>query len=349
MKKEFTGARYGFIDAIRGIAALLVMLQHSLYSSGLLGDIHGPLTGFIPTMLELGETGVVAFFLVSGFVIPLSLEKTANFKMFWIHRILRIYPLYLCVYFVSLVLHLGTFDISGFSAHVVNFLSHLLMIQEYVKQPNLVGGSWTLSIEMIWYIGLSVLFLLALNKKPRLLVALAVAASFLACVVCAFGPHLPMGRLSMLVCCVLGFVCYRYGKSDLSSREFCFLAGLLIIAIVTNLMTGFLLFPSAYPTASFAMVRGSWSLGILIFFIPFLFRQSSIWDNSLLSFLGKISYSIYLGHGVVLHLLEDSPLTGWWFIAAVFVSTILVASLSYRYIEQPPIQFGKKLNSLRQL
>ena len=90
--------RYGFIDTVRGIAACLVMLQHSLYQSGLLGDWpNSELTGFDPNWLELGETGVVAFFLVSGFVIPLSLEKTANFKVFWLHRALRIYPLYIVV------------------------------------------------------------------------------------------------------------------------------------------------------------------------------------------------------------------------------------------------------------
>ena len=61
-------SRYAFIDAMRGIAACLVLLQHSLYQSGLLGE-RGRETAFIPTWLELGETGVVAFFLVSGFVI----------------------------------------------------------------------------------------------------------------------------------------------------------------------------------------------------------------------------------------------------------------------------------------
>ena len=72
-----TTSRYGFIDTIRGIAACLVMLQHSLYQSGLLGDWPGTkLTGFIPNWLELGETGVVAFFLVSGFVIG----SVANFS-----------------------------------------------------------------------------------------------------------------------------------------------------------------------------------------------------------------------------------------------------------------------------
>ncbi len=93
-------ARYGFLDAIRGLAACSVMLQHSLYASGILGNFNSgqPLIGFIPTWLELGETGVVAFFLVSGFVIPLSLEKTADLRLFWRHRAFRIYPLYIAVY-----------------------------------------------------------------------------------------------------------------------------------------------------------------------------------------------------------------------------------------------------------
>jgi hypothetical protein len=52
-------ARYGFIGAIRGVAACLVLLEHSLYQSGLTTEF----PGFIPDQLELGETGVVAFFL----------------------------------------------------------------------------------------------------------------------------------------------------------------------------------------------------------------------------------------------------------------------------------------------
>jgi peptidoglycan/LPS O-acetylase OafA/YrhL len=96
------GGRYGFLDSIRGFAACLVMLQHTLYQSGLLGSDLTRLTGFIPTWLELGETGVVAFFIVSGFVIPLSLEKTNDFRLFWVHRALRIYPLYALIYCTTL-------------------------------------------------------------------------------------------------------------------------------------------------------------------------------------------------------------------------------------------------------
>src|ERR1700726_346263 len=154
-------SRYGFIDTIRGIAACLVLLQHSLYQSGLLGDWPGTkLTGLIPNWLELGETGVVAFFLVSGFVIPLSLEKTSNFKLFWIHRALRIYPLYITIFIVSFAIKVGG-NIHSIRAFFVDAISHLLFVQEYLKQEDFVGGSWTLSLEMAWYIVISGLFLVS--------------------------------------------------------------------------------------------------------------------------------------------------------------------------------------------
>src|ERR1700744_557017 len=87
------------------MAALLVMLQHSLYQSGLLD--RGMLGRIIPSEVEFGETGVVAFFLVSGFVIPLSLEKTASLRLFWIHRVLRIYPLYILVFILTFLILRG--------------------------------------------------------------------------------------------------------------------------------------------------------------------------------------------------------------------------------------------------
>jgi peptidoglycan/LPS O-acetylase OafA/YrhL len=144
-----TTSRYGFIDAVRGVAACAVMLQHSMYASGILGGPPGSiLRGFIPTWLELGETGVVAFFLVSGFVIPLSLEKTAELKRFWLHRALRIYPLYILIFFLTFAAMAGgrVHSVHGF---LVNFLSHILFVQEYAKQEEFVGGSWTLSLEVV--------------------------------------------------------------------------------------------------------------------------------------------------------------------------------------------------------
>jgi peptidoglycan/LPS O-acetylase OafA/YrhL len=345
---NITASRYGFIDSIRGIAACLVMLQHSLYTGKILAEGSDSfLYGLLPNLLELGQTGVVAFFLVSGFVIPLSLEKTANFRLFWVHRILRIYPLYLAVYVVSLFVQ-GGGSLEGTVAFIKNIGAHLLMVQEYVKQPNFVGGSWTLAIEMVWYIGLSGLFLLGLNKKTNLLVALALLASAAACVVCAFGLHMPMGRLSMLVCCVFGLVCYRRERGEITRKHFFVLCAALVLMIASNLVCGFLLFPASDPTSSLTTVQNSWSLAALVFFVPFAFRGLPVWDHSILAFLGRISYSIYLVHGLVLHGLKDTPVTGWALVALTFVVTLPLAALTYRLIESPPIRWGKRFKHASQ-
>jgi len=340
-----TSSRYGFIDAARGIAACLVMLQHSLYSSGLLGNYPTEvLTGFIPRWLEFGETGVMTFFIVSGFVIPLSLEKTNNFKLFWLHRALRIYPLYLAIFFATCALKLGG-GLDSIGAFATNFLTHLFFIQEYVSQENFVGGSWTLSLELIWYIGLSALFLISMNKKVVLLVVVGILVSISAQIGCALGHHLPMGRLSMLMCCVLGLVFYRYDRGEISLRLFAILVGAMFLTILGNLFVGMQLFPSPHPTADFRMAGTSWGLGGLIFCGLFFTRQSAMWSHGVFNFLGRISYSVYLVHGVVLLALAHTLLHGWLFVATVFAVTIGISMLTYRFIEAPPIKFGHSMGA----
>ncbi len=318
------------------------MLQHGLYESGLLGNaLHASRIDFIPSYLELGETGVVAFFLVSGFVIPLSLEKTGNIRVFWIHRILRIYPLYITVYIATILVQFGG-GLQGLHDYAVNALSHLLMIQEYVRQKGFVGGSWTLSIEMVWYLGLSVALLLSFNKNTNILVFFAVFASVIASALCIYGVHVPMGRLSMLVCCVFGFVCFRWNKGDIAVRDFIVVSAVLMTAIAGNLLVGFHLYPDIHPSATFTTVRDSWLLAGLLFFGPFFSSKLKIWQNPALAYVGRISYSIYLVHGVILYLLKQTELSGVPFLFVTFIVTFIVASITYRYIEAPPIRLGHR-------
>ena len=338
-------SRYGFIDAIRGIAACLVMLQHSLYQSGLLGGPAGAhLTGFIPTWLELGETGVVAFFIVSGFVIPLSVEKTSSFKLFWFHRALRIYPLYIFTFFLTFAITSGG-DIHSMKAFWLDLGAHLLFIQEYTAQQNFVGGSWTLSLEMIWYIAISGLAVLSLNKKSVWLVAACLVLSLAADAVCASGHPLPMGRLSMLLCCVLGLICYRWDAGHITRKMFLGLSGALAVAIALNIYLGFQLFPAAHPSAAFRVVACSWSVAALVYFLPFFTRKSAIWSHPAFGFLGRHSYSIYLLHPIVLVMLTWAHVTSAPLIALTFLVTIGIAMLTYRFIESPPISFGHLFKS----
>src|SRR5436305_3617009 len=80
--------RLAFLDALRGVAALAVVAAHiQAHLADPVGDI-APARYF-----SAGQFGVTLFFLVSGFVIPMTLERGSP-RSFWIKRVCRLYPLY---------------------------------------------------------------------------------------------------------------------------------------------------------------------------------------------------------------------------------------------------------------
>ena len=332
------GSRYLFIDIVRGIAASAVFIQHSLEMSGL--EVVGP-GNFCLSWLNLGEVGVVAFFLVSGFVIPLSLERTGSIATFWAHRAFRIYPLYLCVYFATLATSIYW---GAAATHVpLNFLLHLFFVQEYVGIKDYVPGSWTLSLEACWYLGFTCLFLLSFHKRCIALVLAAAAASLVACAIALGVARIPMGRVSLLVVCLLGLLAYRNEQGDIGKRVFILGSVTLAASICANLLVGFLLHPSSSLTAaSFRCVLLSWLLGGSIFFVPFMFRKASLWNNRPLLYLGKISYSVYLVHPLVLAALARTALRGLLFVGVAALLTLAVSSLTYSCVERPAIRFSHR-------
>jgi peptidoglycan/LPS O-acetylase OafA/YrhL len=95
-----TPVRLAWLDALRGYAALVVVVFH--LSPTVLGtDRHLA----IYRHFDLGKYGVLLFFLVSGYVIPMSLERHGSLRRFWIGRLCRIYPAYLAA--IALVLLLS--------------------------------------------------------------------------------------------------------------------------------------------------------------------------------------------------------------------------------------------------
>ncbi|HGN8960890.1 TPA: acyltransferase family protein, partial [Klebsiella pneumoniae] len=76
-------------------------------------------------------------------------------------------------------------------------------------------------------------------------------------------------------------------------------------------------------------------------------------DNKFVLFLGKISYSIYLVHMVVLvfvlhlrYLLNINGIEAYFFVISVtFLTTIFLSSITYYFVEQPFIKVGKKLSN----
>jgi peptidoglycan/LPS O-acetylase OafA/YrhL len=153
--------RLEFLDALRGIAALVVAVQH-------LGEPHWVgLVGWSHHWFRLGEFGVLLFFLCSGFIIPASLERRNDLVEFWIGRFFRLWPLYLAV----LAVVLGAWGLTLRYAPPEGYrgwedsLLNLSMLQVFTTRPLIIGASWTLGYELVFYLLVSVLFLLGLHRN----------------------------------------------------------------------------------------------------------------------------------------------------------------------------------------
>ncbi len=151
-----------------------------------------PVRDFLYRWLDLGEYGVFVFFLVSGYIIPASLERKGSVRGFWTSRLFRLYPLYV----VALVLaaaayHTGHGTIRGAEHHPGQSVSAwLLMLPNLLTGPNVPNVTWTLSYEMVFYLLLVALFSWGVHPRSGWY------ASAFAVGAVALGGLLPMAALT---------------------------------------------------------------------------------------------------------------------------------------------------------
>ncbi|MGW0866550.1 acyltransferase family protein [Streptomyces sp. NPDC002611] len=186
-------SRLGWLDALRGIAALVVVFDHSSYT-------------FMPELrrelmpeFNTSRYGIMVFFLVSGYIIPASLERRGCVRAFWIGRIFRVYPLWAAVVAVLCALGLiGVAELRDFGGQgvVTVAVAHATMLQELLGTPNLLLVLWTLSYEMSFYLLVVALFTVRLHQRSS---AVSVVLAGLAAVSVAAGVVLPVSALSGVV------------------------------------------------------------------------------------------------------------------------------------------------------
>jgi peptidoglycan/LPS O-acetylase OafA/YrhL len=154
-------SRLAWLDALRGFAALCVVFDHG--STLLLL----PARSFLYQWLNLGQYGVFVFFLVSGYIVPASLERKGSVRGFWISRAFRLYPLFLVGLVLSAVAYkTGHGTIQNAGAHrVTAVLGWLFMLQNLNAGLNVPVVTWTLSYEMVFYLLLAGLFSWGVHRR----------------------------------------------------------------------------------------------------------------------------------------------------------------------------------------
>ncbi|MFI1051915.1 acyltransferase family protein [Streptomyces griseoruber] len=187
-------SRSDWLDALRAVAALVVVFDHA--SASFLPEFRRDLMPHFNT----SRYGIMVFFLVSGYIIPASLERRGSVRSFWTGRILRLYPLW--AFAVGAVLLL---DLTGVAplrtAHdgrgaVGTALAHLTLLQELLGTPGLLLVLWTLSYEMAFYLLVVGLFTVRRHQRSA---AVAVVLAVLAAVGALTGGALPVSALSGLI------------------------------------------------------------------------------------------------------------------------------------------------------
>ncbi|WP_162002506.1 acyltransferase [Streptomyces sp. CB01881] len=231
------GSRLGWLDALRGLAALVVALHHF----GILEML--PFGGAIWWHFDLGLYGVMLFFLVSGYIIPASLERRGDVRAFWVGRLFRIYPALIATFAVSIMmLPKGDGSVALFRTghNLISLVANATMLQDMLNVVNGMGVTWTLTYEMIFYFLVTGLFTLGWHKRSS-----SFAVGF-AAVGLVFGGSLAtttiahdLGTTRNLVLAaalivVMGFACMLSGNPVLTRTGGVLVAGLAVVLLLNN-------------------------------------------------------------------------------------------------------------------
>lgn len=274
--------RYEGLDLLRGLASLAVCVYHVTRFIPNTND--GVLFGALRNATGYGWLGVEVFFVVSGFVIPLSLYRSgyrlSNYPKFILKRVTRLDPPYfasICVvlavaYWLSI--HTGTsFQVEGAPVTWERILLHLGYLNAFVGQRWLNPVYWTLAIEFQFYLIIGLLFVPLSARSRYVRISAEVTLGIVCLIFGRPGPSLTSFGFLFL----LGVLTFQYAVGITQRREF---ALSIIPAALGSLLTLGLLETLA---------------GLLAVLVIVLRERGSRASE----FAGRISYSLYLLHWCV--------------------------------------------------
>ncbi|TYP74694.1 acyltransferase family protein [Paenibacillus methanolicus] len=341
--------RLSWIDAIRGYAAIAVVIYHLWeinsrflhFEAGT--TLQRVLEFFIRDGLDIGKIGVVMFFAVSGFVIPYSLLKTKEFNLlkFVSSRFFRLYPLYWLSIILALVV-MGT-KFGGFQ-----IAANATMFQSFIGVEDMLGVYWTLQIELIFYILCALYFLLGIIQKSKSIL-LNMYFWLIASLMLAAARYVTEINLPVALTLALSVMFFGMAWRKLKQNE-----GTIQVRSVYIWMASFALFMFPISYLAYADEWLQYAMSYIVALVIFLaFSKASQKEFKISSYFGKISYSVYLLHPVIaLPMFNAIMKTAWGqslglygVIILCLVAVVIASSITFRFIEQPCVDYGRKVTN----
>jgi len=351
------GNRFAHLDALRAVAALLVVWTHS-------AELFAPLAGGsalldVAARYDLGRIGVVAFFGVSGFLIPTSLQANRPDAgvAFLVRRCFRLFP----AYWLSIPLGvLALWTLSGRSVGPGEIGLNFTMAPDLFGARPVMGSYWTLEYELAFY-GLCLVLFKGGFLHARWTAAIATSV-FLALFMLGFALLLALhrqepGDLGIVAlnfgCLFLGALWRRHVDGQLVGLERLALAGALAVFwVLTPAACAYAIFGHGSDNPFYVTFPVSYAAGAAVFVAMTSFAKIR-WRP--LVWTGLVSYSLYLLHPVVIYVMRFAfdhhwLGTGWPVGVQMLLATafsIGLAGIAFYAIERPSIGLGLRLTRAR--
>jgi peptidoglycan/LPS O-acetylase OafA/YrhL len=344
--------RWGPMDGLRGFLALGVFGHHLAVDIGWLQwSTWAPLHSYFYAFV--GPGSVALFFMITAFLFWGRLVDTEGqlpWKRFYLGRVFRIGPLYVGVILLMILVALAKthFQLREGLVRVIQECGTWLSLGISSSHPDvnglgrtwhiIVGVTWSLQYE--WYFYFSLPFL-AVAAKPRRHVLFAVIGLALSALAWFVWSGNPLAYIGMFFAGILVASLVRLPmKGDWTHPAWA-------VAGLAALVAPVLCTPQAYQPASI----------LCLAFFFFLVVQGNTMFGSLscraARRLGGISFSLYMVHGLLINAAFGTGATlryalrspaHYWIVAlAMTPILIMVASLSYLYIEKPGMAWGLRL------
>lgn len=299
--------------------------------------------------LNLGQVGVVAFFVLSGMVIPFSLKSGERPVLnFWISRFFRLYPAY---WFSIALAIITTTMIYGFQVDFGIIISNMTMFQSLFKVPDLFGVYWTLIIEMFFYLACTGLFVFKLleHKKIRFFISIVMlwVAVLFAIVRFYFNMKVPVAIPLCMSLMFFGSLWRDISLSiaDIEIKKFSFIWILMFFICLIPIC--FLAYNKNFGHNENALSYiASYTVGIIF---CLLMTTKFKLKAKLFVYFGMISYSVYLIHPFFLEIISSRINMADKFNVSsfmIYISCVIgSSSCCYFMLEKPAIDFGRKMKS----
>jgi peptidoglycan/LPS O-acetylase OafA/YrhL len=323
------GGRIEQIDVLRGLAAAVVMLFH--YTTRY-DQVFPEKAGWTILNVSWGSYGVHLFFIVSGFVIFMTIERSLNRFDFVMSRLSRLYPVYWAALTLTVIFDLAN-PALGFHPTFGQIIINLTMLHEFVRVAPVDGSYWSLTYELGFYSFMCFCFGNAILKRPAYIAAFWAVAS----VICHFLPWLFPGGLNIVA------VTHKYGhlfaagvafywlysrRFSRSFHDICLVLVIMAAPVIEYLHNGFL---------------GFWSVLISAALVAAATQGKLSWiTNPVTLWLGSISYPLYLIHEHIgwhlLSLQQSRGVNAGLSLMLTIALMLCFATLLSKFIEKPAQQ-----------